>query len=133
RQQAEQRAEAERKAREESERRAEAERKAREQAEQAAEAARSQAPPARKATPVRKAKKAAAESKRAKKAREPRAIQDEWGLYDPHAAGFGAVFPKPGSNENGKTPKAAKPPARRAPRPLAMWAFQFEPVADETP
>ena len=133
RQQAEQRAEAERKAREESERRAEAERKAREQAEQAAEAARSQAPPARKATPVRKAKKAAAESKRAKKAPEPRAIQDEWGLYDPHAAGFEALFAKLESIENAEIAEAAKPPAPRAPRPLAMWAFQFEPVADETP
>ena len=133
RQQAEQRAEAERKAREESERRAEAERKAREQAEQAAEAARSQAPPARKSKPVRKARKAAAESKRAKKAPEPRAIQDEWGLYDPHAAGFEALFAKLESIENAEAAEAAKPPAPRAPRPLAMWAFQFEPVADETP
>ena len=130
RQQAEQRADAERKAREESERRAEAERKAREQAEQAAEAARAQAPPVRKAAPVRKGKKAAAEPKRAKKAPEPRAIQDEWGLYDPHAAGFEALFAKLESIENGETPPAAEPPARRVPRPLAMWAFQFEPVAD---
>ncbi len=129
RQKAEQRAEAERKAREESELRAEAERKAREQAEQAAEAARAQAP-ARKAAPVRKGKKAAAEPKRAKKAREPRAIQDEWGLYDPHAAGFEALFAKLESIENGETAEPAEPPARRAPRPLAMWAFQFEPVAD---
>jgi hypothetical protein len=130
RQQAEQRAEAERKAREESERRAEAERKAREQAEQAAEAARSQAPTGRKAAPVRKSKKAAAEPKRAKRAPEPRAIQDEWGLYDPHAAGFEALFAKLESIENGETAEAAEPPARRAPRPLAMWAFQFEPVAE---
>jgi hypothetical protein len=129
RQKAEQRAEAECKAREESERRAEAERKAREQAEQAVEAARSQARPARKTAPVRKSKKAAPEPRRAKKDTRPRAVQDEWGLYDPHAAGFEALFAKLESIENGEA-EADKPTPTRAPRPLAMWAFQYEPVAD---
>jgi hypothetical protein len=136
RQKAEQRAEAERQARQESERRAEAERKAREQAEQAVEAARSEARPARKTAPVRKTKRAAAEPKRAnaepkraKKDTRPRAIQDEWGLYDPHAAGFEALFAKLESIENGET-EAEQPTATRAPRPLAMWAFQYEPVAE---
>ena len=129
RQKAEQRAEAERKAREESERRAEAERKAREQAEEAVEAARSQARPARKTAPVRKSKKAAAEPKRAKKDTGPRAVQDEWGLYDPHAAGFEALFAKLESIENGET-EPDQPTVTRAPRPLAMWAFQYEPVAE---
>lgn len=127
RQQAEQRAaEAERKAREESERRAVAERKAREHADRAVEAARPKAEPTRKAAPVRKGKNAA-EPKRVKKDTGPRAIQDEWGLYDPHAAGFEALFAKLESIENGE---ADQPPAPRGPRPLAMWAFQFEPVAD---
>ena len=129
RQQAEQRAETERKAREASERRAEAERKAREQAEQAAEAARSQAKPARKAKAVRASKKAAPASRRAKKDEGPRAVQDEWGLYDPHAAGFEALFAKLESIENGET-EAEVPQVRRAPRPLAMWVCQFEPVAE---
>ena len=56
-------------------------------------------------------------------------MQDEWGLYDPHAAGFEALFAKLESIENGET-EADDPPVRRAPRPLAMWACQFEPVAE---
>ena len=131
RQQAELRAEAERKAREESERRADAERRARELAEQAAEAARSQAKRGRKSKPARAAKKAAPASKRAKKDEGPRAVQDEWGLYDPHAAGFEALFAKLESIENGEA-EADEPPPPRAPRPLAMWVCQYEPVA-ETP
>lgn len=132
REQAEQRAETERKAREQSERRAEAERRAREQAERAAEAARAEArqPAVKKAKPVRRAQKATA-PKRAKKNDEPRAIQDEWGLYDPQAAGFEALFAKLESIENGETEIDEAPaPAARGPRPLAMWAFQFEPVTD---
>lgn len=131
RQQAEQRAaEAERKAREESERRAVAERKAREHAEKAVEAARPKADPTRKSAPVRKGKKVAAEPRRAKKDTGPRAIQDEWGLYDPHAAGFEALFAKLESIENGAAAEADQPPAPRGPRPLAMWAFQYERVED---
>ncbi len=132
RQKAEQRADAERKAREESERRAEVERLAREQAERAAEAARAEArkPGRKKSKPVRVAQKAAPAT-RAKKVDEPRAIQDEWGLYDPQAAGFEALFAKLESIENGETaaPEDAAPPAR-GPRPLAMWAVQFEPVTE---
>jgi hypothetical protein len=126
RQRAEQRAEAERKAREELERRTEAERVAREDAEKAAKASR---PPAKKAS-ARKSK-AAPEPKRAKKDTGRRAVQDEWGLYDPHAAGFEALFAKLESIENGETAETeAVALPRRAPRPLAMWAFQFEPAVD---
>ena len=109
RQKAEQRAEAERKAREESERRAEAERRAREQAEQAAEAAKSQAKRGRKSEPVRASKKAAPRQSARRRDEGPRAIQDEWGLYDPHAAGFEALFAKLESIENGEA-EADKPP-----------------------
>jgi len=130
RQRAEQRAEAERMAREELERRTEAERKAREEAEKA-QAARAPAQPAKKATLPAKSKKAAPEAKRAKKDTGPRAVQDEWGLYDPHAAGFEALFAKLESIENGEIAEPEEPaPPRRAPRPLAMWAFQFEPIVD---
>ena len=128
RQRAEQRAEAERMAREELERRTEAERRTREEAEREAEATRTQAKPARKATPAAKSKKATPAAKRAKKDTGPRAVQDEWGLYDPHAAGFEALFAKLESIENGET--ELEKPARRAPRPLAMWAFEFERIVD---
>ena len=124
-------AEAERRARLQAQQRAEAESQAREQAERAAEAARPLAQPARKATPVRKSRKAAPEPRRAKEDTGPRAIQDEWGLYDPHAAGFEALFAKLESIENGETAEQDEPaPPPRAPRPLAMWAFQFEPVPE---
>jgi hypothetical protein len=131
RQRAEQRAETERKAREELERRTDAERKAREDADQAAEAARAQARPVRKATAPRKNTKAAPAPKRAKKNPDPRAVQDEWGLYDPHAAGFEALFAKLEAIENGEIAETEElAPPRRVPRPLAMWAFQFEPLVD---
>ncbi len=127
RQLAEQRALAERKAREESERRAANDRLAREQAEQAAEAARAEAASKpKKAGATRKSKKAAKPEPAAKvrKRREPaRSVQDEWGLYDPNAAGFEALFAKLESIENGEEERPA--PARPMPRPLAMWAFQF--------
>lgn len=132
REQAERRAETERKAREQSERRAEADRLAREQAERDAEAARANArqPAARKAKPLRRAQKPTA-PKQAKNDDGPRAVQDEWGLYDPQAAGFEALFARLESIENGETEidEAPATPAR-GPRPLAMWAFQFEPVTD---
>ena len=44
---------------------------------------------------------AAPEPRRARKDPGPRAVQDEWGLYDPHAAGFEALFAKLESIENG--------------------------------
>ena len=128
RQRAEQRAEAERMAREELERRTEAERKTREDAEKTAEAARAENQAARKARLPAKSKKTARDAKRAKKDPGPRAAQDEWGLYNPHEAGFEALFAKLESIENGET--EPDEPARRSPRPLAMWAFEFEPVVD---
>ena len=127
RQLAEQRALEERKAREESERRAANDRAAREQAELAAEAARAEAASKpKKAGANRKSKKAAKPEPAAKvrKRREPaRSVQDEWGLYDPNAAGFEALFAKLESIENGEEERPAA--ARPMPRPLAMWAFQF--------
>ena len=130
RQRAEQRAEAERMARQELERRTEAERKTREDAERTAEAARAKAHPATKAT--LKSKKNVRGAKRAKKDIAPRAVQDEWGLYNPHEAGFEALFAKLESIENGETSEPEEPqqPARRSPRPLAMWAFEYEPVVE---
>jgi hypothetical protein len=127
RQLAEQRAIEERKAREESERRAANDRLAREQAEQAAEAARAEASKPKKTGANRKSKKAAKPEPAAKvrKRRDPaRSVQDEWGLYDPNAAGFEALFAKLESIENGEEERPAA--ARPMPRPLAMWAFQFE-------
>jgi hypothetical protein len=124
RQEAEKRADAERKARLELERRTDAERAAREQAERDAEAAHA-AQPSRKTA---KKKKAVA-AKPAKKDSKPRAVQDEWGLYDPNAAGFEALFAKLEAIENGEEERvpAERP---RAPRPLAMWAVQSEPPID---
>ena len=82
--------------------------------------------------PARKGRKAPARRAPAAGGRTPdskRAVQDEWGLYDPHAAGFEALFARLESIENGESPQAAAPP-RRAPRPLAMWVFQIDLPAD---
>jgi hypothetical protein len=125
REEAERRAAAERKARQEMERRANAEREAREQAERDAEAARASTRPGKKTAAARKGKKPAPASRPAAKDSNPRAVQDEWGLYDPHAAGFEALFAKLESIENGED-NARQAPPRRTPRPLAMWAFQTE-------
>lgn len=136
REQAEKRADAERQARLELERRAAADRKAREQAEQkareeaerAAEAARAAAPArkigkkARKAAPAPKAPK--------KKADKSAAVQDEWGLYNPDAAGFEALFAKLEAIENGEEARVEPDRLRPRPRPLAMWAVQSEPPAE---
>lgn len=131
RQEAELRADAERKARQDLERRTEAERKARHEAEEAAAAARADTK-RKKAAPVRKSKKAAPEPRRARKDPGPRAVQDEWGLYDPHAAGFEALFAKLESIENGEIAEADEPRSR-GPRPLAMWAFQYAPDPPAVP
>jgi hypothetical protein len=134
RQEAEKRAEAERRARLELERRTEAERKAREDAERLArEQAQRDAEAARAAAPPKKtAKKKKAAAKPGKKDSKPRAIQDEWGLYDPNAAGFEALFAKLEAIENGEEERvpAERP---RAPKPLAMWAVQAEPPVDLLP
>jgi hypothetical protein len=134
RQEAEKRADAERKARLELERRTEAERQAREAAERKArEQVERDAEAARAAAPSKKtAKKKKAAAKPAKQDSKPRAIQDEWGLYDPNAAGFEALFAKLEAIENGEEERvpAERP---RAPKPLAMWAVQSEPPLDLLP
>jgi hypothetical protein len=136
RQDAEKRADAERRARLELERRTEADRKAREEAERqardekaeaerAAEAARTS--PRRKV--AKKGRKPAIAAKPArKKDNRPKAVQDEWGLYDPDAAGFEALFAKLEAIENGEEERVA--PDRPRPRPLAMWAVQTEPPVE---
>ena len=136
REEAEKRADAERKARLELERRAEADRKAREEAERkardereeaerAAEAARTS--PRRKV--AKKGRKPAHAAKPAKKKDSgPKAVQDEWGLYNPDAAGFEALFAKLEAIENGEEERPV--PDRPRPRPLAMWAVQAEPPTE---
>jgi hypothetical protein len=132
REEAEKRADAERKARLELERRTEADRQAREEAERKArQQAERDAEAARAAQPAKRAakKKKAVAAKPSKKDAKPRAVQDEWGLYDPNAAGFEALFAKLEAIENGEEERvpAERP---RAPRPLAMWAVQSEPPID---
>jgi hypothetical protein len=160
-------ARAERKARELAERRAAEERKGREQAERRAreESSRRAAAEARE---KREAERHAREASRPKKAvivkkakRRPtpeparerapkkdpaRPTQDEWGLYDPDKAGFGALFAKLDAIENGEPVEddpsaadqlAATPDrARSSPRPLSMWVWRANhgepPVAAST-
>ncbi len=160
-------ARAERKARELAERRAAEERKAREQAERRAreESSRRAAAEARekreaerhareasrpkKAVIVKKAKRrptAEPGRERAPKKDPARPTQDEWGLYDPDKAGFGALFAKLDAIENGEPVEddpsaadllAATPDrARSSPRPLSMWVWRAnhgeQPVAAST-
>jgi hypothetical protein len=153
-------AKAERKAREDAERRMLAERKAREEAERRAkqeadrrteaEARAAREAERRAAEPATRAKKRAvngkgkgrkhAEPRRAPQpARangKPRPTLDEWGLYDPAKAGFGALYAKleeieesdgeddPDAAERLDPTTAAAPPTGRNPRPLSMWAWR---------
>jgi len=160
-------ARAERKARELAERRAAEERKAREQAERRAreESSRRAAVEARakqdaerharessrpkKAVVVKKAKRRPTPEpvrERAPKKDPARPTQDEWGLYDPDKAGFGALFAKLDAIDNGEPveddPSAADLLAatpdrpRSSPRPLSMWVWRTdhgEPLAAATP
>jgi CheY-like chemotaxis protein len=150
-------ARAERKARQEAEARAAAERKAREQAERRAreESTRRAAAEARakqeserrtretarpkKAVIVKKAKKRLAPepaAERTTKKDPSRPTQDEWGLYDPDKAGFGALFAKLDAIDSGEPVDedpsaadllAATPEApRSSPRPLSMWVWRAD-------
>jgi CheY-like chemotaxis protein len=156
-------AKAERKAREDAERRMLAERKAREEAERRAkqEADRrteAEARAAREAErrapePATRAKKRAVngngkgrnhvEPRRAPQPPrpngKPRPTLDEWGLYDPAKAGFGALYAKLEEIEDSdgeddpdaaepldQTIAPATPPTGRNPRPLSMWAWRAE-------
>lgn len=138
REQAERRAEAERQARLEMERRAEQERLAREKAEHLAReqaeraAAGGGARAEARTVPARRKKKASQAPSRSRKDQKPRAVQDEWGLYDPNAAGFEALFARLEAIEESR--RFAPAPARReGPRPLALWAFRFERADDPAP
>ncbi len=139
------REQAERRAREESSRRAAAEARAKQEAERhAREASRP-----KKAVIVKKAKRrptAEPGRERAPKKDPARPTQDEWGLYDPDKAGFGALFAKLDAIENGEPveddPSAADLLAatpdrpRSSPRPLSMWVWRTdhgEPLATATP
>jgi hypothetical protein len=154
-------AKAERKAREDAERRVLAERKGREEAERRAkqevdrrtevEARAAREAERRAAEPAPRAKKRAVngngkgrkhvEPRRAPQpARpngKPRPTLDEWGLYDPAKAGFGALYAKLEEieeNDGEDDPDAAEPldqtiapattPTGRNPRPLSMWAWR---------
>jgi hypothetical protein len=147
-------ARAERKARQEAEARAAAERKAREQAErrvreetsrrtaaearakQEAERRAREASRPRKAVIVKKAKRRPApEPVRAPKKDPSRPTQDEWGLYDPDKAGFGALFAKLDAIDNEPVeddPTAADllvgtpETTRSSPRPLSMWVWRAD-------
>jgi CheY-like chemotaxis protein len=152
-------ARAERKARVLAERRAAEERKAREQAERRAreEASRRAAVEARakqdserrareasqpkKAVIVKKAKRRPAPEpvrERTPKKDQSRPTQDEWGLYDPDKAGFGALFAKLDAIDNGELVEddpsaadllAATPDTTRSgPRPLSMWAWRADSI-----
>ena len=150
-------ARAERKARELAERRAAEERKAREQAERRAreESSRRAAAEARvkqeaerhareasrpkKAVIVKKAKRRQAPEpvrERTPKKEPARPTQDEWGLYDPDKAGFGALFAKLDAIDNGEPVEddpsaadllaAAPETTRSSPRPLSMWVWRAD-------
>ena len=58
--------------------------------------------------------------------RGPRSVQDEWGFYDPHAAGFEALFGELEAIENGGTEPWISRFASERRAHLAMWAFEFE-------
>jgi CheY-like chemotaxis protein len=147
-------ARAERKARQEAEARAAAERKAREQAErrvreetsrrtaaearakQEAERRAREASRPRKVVVVKKARRRPApEPVRAPKKDPSRPTQDEWGLYDPDKAGFGALFAKLDAIDNEpveEDPSAAdllvgtSETTRSSPRPLSMWVWRAD-------
>ena len=95
---------------------------------------------------MRKKRKAEQQAKSGrKKDTGPRPIQDEWGLYDPNACGFEALFAKLESLDNDDSeaeegpsaadrlaharPAAAPPRTMRGPRPMAMWVCHVEPPA----
>lgn len=62
-------------------------------------------------------------------------MQDEWGLYDPNAAGFEALYARLESIEARRGAAAEDEEAalqRKNPRPLALWAWRDQPVV-ETP
>ena len=129
------REQAERRAREESSRRAAAEARAKQEAERhAREASRP-----KKAVVVKKAKRrptAEPVRERAPKKDPARPTQDEWGLYNPDKAGFGALFAKLDAIDNGEPveddPSAADLLAsapettRSSPRPLSMWVWRAD-------
>ncbi len=129
------REQAERRAREESSRRAAAEARAKQEAERhAREASRP-----KKAVVVKKAKRRPTPEpvrERAPKKDPARPTQDEWGLYDPDKAGFGALFAKLDAIDNGEPveddPSAADLLAadarqtRSSPRPLSMWVWRAD-------
>ena len=149
------REEAERRAKEEVDRRTEAEaRAAREAVRRTSDAKRSSKKTAQKAA-LSKGLKSAAQRPAVQKpaASKPRAngngngtprpTLDEWGLYDPAKAGFGALYAKLEEIEESESLDEADaldatdeampaiPLAGRNPRPLSMWAWRT--AAEPTP
>src|SRR5262249_59233099 len=117
---------------EETSRRAAAEARARQEAERRA---RETARP-KKAVVVRKAKRRAAEPVHEHKPKKDpaRPTQDEWGLYDPDKAGFGALFAKldaideepPEEEPSAADLLAGSSESTRSPRPLSMWVWRAD-------